>query len=81
MDILFQSLTDVIGVVKNAEDLVTVNTKSNRQVNKRDINLVDDSGRIVRLTLWGTNVSLLLKLFYYDYAKKLQTLAVKFVIG
>lgn len=64
LDILSRSLTDVIGVVKNVEDLVTVNTKSNRQVNKRDINLVDDSERIVRLTLWGTNVFLFLKLFY-----------------
>ncbi|EDV22084.1 uncharacterized protein TRIADDRAFT_50671 [Trichoplax adhaerens] len=50
-----ERMIDVVGVVKSADDVVTINTKSNRQVNKRDIELVDDSGKVVRLTLWGTN--------------------------
>ncbi|XP_041456357.1 replication protein A 70 kDa DNA-binding subunit-like isoform X1 [Lytechinus variegatus] len=48
------SMIDVIGVCKSTSDLASVTIKSsNREVNKRSIQLVDDSQKEVSLTLWG----------------------------
>ena len=53
--------TDVIGIVKSVGDMSTVQSKaSNREIKKRDIQLVDKSGVIIRMTLWGAEVSLML---------------------
>ncbi|ODO10082.1 hypothetical protein I350_02308 [Cryptococcus amylolentus CBS 6273] len=47
-------LCDVIGVVKDVGDLGSITSKStNKPFAKRDIQLVDQSGQSVRLTLWG----------------------------
>ena len=48
---------DVIGIVKTVGDMSTVVGKaSNREVKKRDLQLVDKSGVIIKLTLWGAEV-------------------------
>ncbi|XP_030847892.1 replication protein A 70 kDa DNA-binding subunit isoform X2 [Strongylocentrotus purpuratus] len=48
------SMIDVIGVCKSTSDLTAVTIKSsNREVNKRSLQLVDDSQKEVSLTLWG----------------------------
>lgn len=45
---------DVVGVVKVCNDIGTVIGKqSQKEINKRDIQLVDQSGVAVNLTLWG----------------------------
>jgi len=45
---------DFIGVVKDVGDVGTITSKaSNKTVAKRDLTLVDRSGKSVRMTLWG----------------------------
>ncbi|VDN97194.1 unnamed protein product [Rodentolepis nana] len=45
---------DIVGIVHEAGDLTTITMKtSNRDVQKRELGIVDDSGCLVRLTLWG----------------------------
>lgn len=48
------SLVDIIGVCKNYEDATKITVKStNREVSKRNIYLMDMSGKVVTATLWG----------------------------
>ncbi|XP_063061123.1 replication protein A 70 kDa DNA-binding subunit [Engraulis encrasicolus] len=47
------SIVDVIGVVKTVEDLSRITTKNNREVSKRNIHLMDMSGRVITCTMWG----------------------------
>ncbi|XP_031823656.1 replication protein A 70 kDa DNA-binding subunit [Sarcophilus harrisii] len=48
------SLVDIIGVCKSYEDASKVVVKSsNREVSKRNIHLMDTSGKVVTTTLWG----------------------------
>ncbi|XP_020778616.2 replication protein A 70 kDa DNA-binding subunit-like isoform X2 [Boleophthalmus pectinirostris] len=47
------TILDVIGVVKSAEDVSRITTKSSREVSKRALSLVDTSGKVVTATLWG----------------------------
>jgi replication factor A1 len=48
---------DIIGVVKTVNEVTTIIGKaSQKEVKKREINLVDDSRVQVRLTLWGDEV-------------------------
>ncbi|XP_054989519.1 replication protein A 70 kDa DNA-binding subunit [Sorex araneus] len=48
------SLVDIIGVCKNCEDATKITVKSNnREVSKRNIYLMDTSGKVVCATLWG----------------------------
>ncbi|XP_064612626.1 replication protein A 70 kDa DNA-binding subunit-like [Liolophura sinensis] len=48
------ALIDVIGVVRSAGDVGTVvGRQSNREISKRELQLVDQSGMGVNLTLWG----------------------------
>ncbi|XP_013793564.2 replication protein A 70 kDa DNA-binding subunit-like [Limulus polyphemus] len=67
------SLVDVIGVCKSSSDLQTLVSKStNKELRKRDIFLVDQSGIEVAVTLWATEVSFLtiywsLKLLFFCY--------------
>lgn len=51
------SFTDVIGVCKSVEEMTRLTTKSNREVSKRTLNLMDMSGKLVTVTLWGEEVS------------------------
>ncbi|KAI0748563.1 replication factor-a protein [Daedaleopsis nitida] len=45
---------DIIGVVKDVGDLTTITSKaSNKEIPKRELNVVDRSGFSVRVTLWG----------------------------
>ncbi|KAH9282620.1 Replication protein A 70 kDa DNA-binding subunit [Echinococcus granulosus] len=45
---------DVVGVVHESGDVSTITIRSSqREVQKREVGLVDDSGCLVRLTLWG----------------------------
>ncbi|ORX40177.1 hypothetical protein BD324DRAFT_616671 [Kockovaella imperatae] len=47
-------MCDVIGIVKEVHELGSVTSKAtNKPFAKRDIQLVDQSGQSVRLTLWG----------------------------
>lgn len=50
-------LTDVIGVCKGVDEVTRLTTKSNREVSKRTLNLLDMSGKVVTVTLWGEEVS------------------------
>uniref|UniRef100_A0A914UIP5 Replication protein A 70 kDa DNA-binding subunit n=1 Tax=Plectus sambesii TaxID=2011161 RepID=A0A914UIP5_9BILA len=48
------STVDVIGVVQTVDNVVAVpSRKTNEDLNKRDIHLVDDTNLMVTLTLWG----------------------------
>ncbi|XP_061682603.1 replication protein A 70 kDa DNA-binding subunit isoform X2 [Syngnathoides biaculeatus] len=47
------SVVDVIGVCKRAEEVTRLTTKTNREVSKRALTLMDTSGMMVTLTLWG----------------------------
>ena len=52
------SLADIVGVVKSAADVSTVTGRqSQKEISKRDVQLVDQSGMVVNLTLWGSDVS------------------------
>ncbi|KAM6960970.1 replication protein A 70 kDa DNA-binding subunit [Aplochiton taeniatus] len=44
---------DVIGVCKSVDDVTRLTTKTNREVSKRTVNMMDMSGKVVTLTLWG----------------------------
>ncbi|XP_071532708.1 replication protein A 70 kDa DNA-binding subunit isoform X2 [Panulirus ornatus] len=49
------SVVDVIGVCKETMDMSTVTQRSTgRELKKREVQIVDDTNREVRLTLWGT---------------------------
>lgn len=51
-----QSMIDVVGVVKSAADLSTVTSKTtSKEIKKRDIQLVDQTEALIRLTLWGND--------------------------
>ena len=52
---LFRS--DVIGVIKSVSDLTKVNAKDGRQLEKRNIALVDTTNHQVSLTIWEDMVS------------------------
>ncbi|KAM3601389.1 uncharacterized protein V6R79_012095 [Siganus canaliculatus] len=47
------TIIDVIGVCKSAEDVSRITTKSSREVSKRALNLIDTTGKVVAVTLWG----------------------------
>lgn len=47
------AILDVIGVCKSVEEVSRITTKNNREVSKRAISLVDASGKMVTVTLWG----------------------------
>ncbi|XP_051013910.1 replication protein A 70 kDa DNA-binding subunit [Acomys russatus] len=48
------SLVDIIGICKSYEDSTKITVKSNnREVSKRNIYLMDMSGKMVTATLWG----------------------------
>ncbi|XP_041348869.1 replication protein A 70 kDa DNA-binding subunit-like [Gigantopelta aegis] len=51
-------LIDVIGVVKVCADVSTViGRQSQKEITKRDLTIVDQSGMSVNLTLWGSEAS------------------------
>ncbi|XP_052800689.1 replication protein A 70 kDa DNA-binding subunit-like [Mya arenaria] len=50
-----QAVIDVIGVVKQVNDLANITTKAGKELSKRDIQLADQSGMVVNLTLWGND--------------------------
>ncbi|XP_077605844.1 replication protein A 70 kDa DNA-binding subunit isoform X2 [Crocuta crocuta] len=48
------SLIDIIGICKSYEDAIKITVKSNnREVSKRNLYLMDMSGKVVTTTLWG----------------------------
>lgn len=47
------AVVDVIGVCKNVEEVTRLTTKTNREVSKRTLDLMDMSGKVVTVTLWG----------------------------
>ncbi|XP_061917975.1 replication protein A 70 kDa DNA-binding subunit [Entelurus aequoreus] len=47
------AIVDVIGVCKSVDEVTRLTTKTNREVSKRTLNLMDSSGKLVTLTLWG----------------------------
>ncbi|XP_035864904.1 replication protein A 70 kDa DNA-binding subunit-like isoform X4 [Sander lucioperca] len=47
------TIIDVIGVCKSAEDVSRITTKTSREVSKRALNLIDTTGKVVTVTLWG----------------------------
>lgn len=49
--------TDVIGVCKTVDEVTRLTTKTNREVSKRTVHLMDMSEKVVTVTLWGEEVS------------------------
>ena len=48
----------MIGICKSYEDATKITVKANnREVSKRNIYLMDTSGKVVSATLWGEDVS------------------------
>ncbi|KAF7666787.1 hypothetical protein LDENG_00091630 [Lucifuga dentata] len=47
------TILDVIGVCKSVDEVTRITTKTNREVTKRTLSLMDMSGKLVTLTLWG----------------------------
>ncbi|XP_040006826.1 replication protein A 70 kDa DNA-binding subunit-like isoform X6 [Xiphias gladius] len=47
------AIIDIIGVCKSAEDVSRITTKTSREVSKRALNLIDTTGKVVTVTLWG----------------------------
>ncbi|CAJ1065213.1 replication protein A 70 kDa DNA-binding subunit [Xyrichtys novacula] len=47
------SIIDVIGVCKNVQEAMRFTTKANKEVTKRTLDLMDMSGKVVNVTLWG----------------------------
>lgn len=47
------AIIDVIGVCKSADDVSRITTKTSREVSKRALNLIDTTGKVVTVTLWG----------------------------
>ncbi|XP_041850558.1 replication protein A 70 kDa DNA-binding subunit isoform X2 [Melanotaenia boesemani] len=47
------AIVDVIGVCKSVDEVTRLTTKSNREVSKRTLHLMDMSGKLVTVTLWG----------------------------
>ncbi|XP_010776450.1 replication protein A 70 kDa DNA-binding subunit-like [Notothenia coriiceps] len=47
------TIVDVIGVCKSADDVSRITTKTSREVSKRALQLIDTTGNVVTLTLWG----------------------------
>ncbi|XP_053177158.1 replication protein A 70 kDa DNA-binding subunit [Scomber japonicus] len=47
------AIVDVIGVCKTVDEVTRLTTKTNREVSKRTLNLMDMSGKVVSVTLWG----------------------------
>ena len=50
------SHADVIGVCKSVDEVTRLTTKTSREVSKRTLNLMDMSGKVVSVTLWGEEV-------------------------
>ncbi|KAF1442537.1 Replication protein A 70 kDa DNA-binding subunit, partial [Spheniscus demersus] len=49
------SIVDVIGICKSYEDVTKITVKANnREVSKRNVHLMDTSGKLVTATLWGS---------------------------
>ncbi|XP_037533784.1 replication protein A 70 kDa DNA-binding subunit [Nematolebias whitei] len=47
------AIVDVIGVCKSVDEVTRLTTKTNREVSKRTLSLMDMSGKMVTVTLWG----------------------------
>ncbi|XP_026154762.1 replication protein A 70 kDa DNA-binding subunit [Mastacembelus armatus] len=47
------SIIDVIGVCKSVDEMTRLTTRSNKEVSKRTLSLMDMSGKVVTVTLWG----------------------------
>lgn len=47
----------MIGVCKTVDEVTRLTTKANREVSKRAVYLMDMSGKLVTVTLWGEEVS------------------------
>ncbi|XP_070572382.1 replication protein A 70 kDa DNA-binding subunit-like [Ptychodera flava] len=48
------TMVDIIGVCKSTGELTTITTRAtNKEVSKKDVHLVDDSEKVVTMTLWG----------------------------
>lgn len=53
-EVVKDTTVDVIGVLQKAGDVETFNSKNtNKDYDKRELTIVDDSGFSVRVTLWG----------------------------
>ncbi|XP_036939586.1 replication protein A 70 kDa DNA-binding subunit isoform X1 [Acanthopagrus latus] len=47
------AIIDVIGVCKGVDEVTRLTTKTNKEVSKRTLSLMDMSGKVVTVTLWG----------------------------
>ncbi len=51
-------IQDIVAIVHETGELTSIVAKtSQRELQKRDLGLVDDSGCLVRLTLWGNEAA------------------------
>lgn len=47
------TMVDILGIVKSADNLVELTSKAGKEFKKRDIHLIDESKVLISLTLWG----------------------------
>jgi len=47
------TVVDVIGIVKETTDATTMKSKTQRELTKRDVTLVDETNKTVKLTIWN----------------------------
>jgi len=67
------AMVDIVGVVKSAAEVSQITTRStNKQVSKRDITIVDQSGTAINATLWGKEAE-----SYEEYANSNPVIAIK----
>ena len=52
-DMPANSTVDVLGYVQEVQEVVSITTKAGKEVDKRDLTLVDSSSASITLTLWG----------------------------
>ena len=59
--IIFATTLDVIGVLKSVGDITSIITKvAQKQLSKLELSIVDQGLLQINLTLWGTQVSVVL---------------------
>ena len=51
------ALVDVIGVVSNVSAATSLTTKAGKELTKRTMQVADDSGKAIEITLWGATAS------------------------
>ncbi|XP_047141686.1 replication protein A 70 kDa DNA-binding subunit isoform X1 [Hydra vulgaris] len=72
-DVNKDALIDIVGIVKSSSEMQQITSKAtNKQVWKRDITIVDQSGSAVQATIWGSEAEK-----FEEYTDKNPVVAIK----